>query len=51
VIARSPCGVVWVNERLFQVSSLREPSALADEEIVPVLVEVWYRAIHARPAA
>lgn len=43
--------LVWANERLFQVSSLREPSALADEAIVPVLVEVWYRAIYARPAA
>ena len=43
--------LVWANERLFQLSSLREPSALAEEEIVPVLVEVWYRAIYARPAA
>ncbi|HUO70338.1 MAG TPA: TetR/AcrR family transcriptional regulator [Solirubrobacteraceae bacterium] len=41
--------LVWANERLFQVSSLREPSALTDDEIVPVLVEVWYRAIYARP--
>lgn len=42
--------LVWANERLFEVSSLGEPSALADDEIVPVLVEVWYRAIYARPA-
>jgi AcrR family transcriptional regulator len=42
--------LVWANERLFQVSSLREPSALTDAEIVPVLVEVWYRAIYATAA-
>jgi TetR/AcrR family transcriptional regulator, ethionamide resistance regulator len=41
--------LVWANERLLQLSSLREPSALADEEIVPVLVEVWYRAVYGRP--
>ena len=43
--------LVWANERLFQLSALGEPSALSDGEIVPVLAEVWYRAIYARPAA
>jgi TetR/AcrR family transcriptional regulator, ethionamide resistance regulator len=43
--------LVWANERLFQLSALREPSALSDGEIVPVLAEVWYRAIYARPAS
>jgi AcrR family transcriptional regulator len=42
--------LVWANERLFQLSSLREASALTGDEIVPVLAEVWYRAIYARPS-
>ncbi len=43
-------ALVWLNERAFHVASLDPGAALSDDRIVPVLTEVWHRAIYGTPA-
>lgn len=42
-------ALVWLNERAFHVTSLGDPGALPADRIVPVLADVWHRAIYGRP--
>jgi AcrR family transcriptional regulator len=40
-------ALIWMNERCFYTNSLGEEPALADDELVPTLTEIWLRAIYA----
>ncbi|MBV8292556.1 MAG: TetR/AcrR family transcriptional regulator [Mycobacterium sp.] len=42
-------ALVWAHNHAFQQSFLGDPSALTGDEITPVLVELFYRTIYAKP--
>ena len=44
-------ALVWAHERTFQQSTQDDPAALVREEIIVVLVELFYRTLYAEPAA